>query len=538
MNCPTIDKLSQYVDQLLGELEMREINSHAKECDSCIHVIEAFEHEQQFLKDTLKSPSLADDFANKILDQLKPYEQKSLPKKRALSKRIMLSAAGAVLAIGLGTTLNPSFAQWIGGLFTTDQVDEGLRMASEAGLATRVNREVTDQGITFKVEDVVADTSRVALSYQIIKENGKPLDTKIILEEPFNQIMAFDQNGKKIDQMGIGWTEGSEYGLIEFSLREQKDLQEMTVKFELTELNGVKGNWELVIPVDLKENLKFTAKLALNNQTFSAHGVDVNMKEIQFAPSSNELIYETAFTKEKMEKIKDEIAQLEERFGKENVQTFTNYGTAIQYHIENKGGKDIYKHNAFLPGQGYPSDVGLISGSGDNMQQLGQMRWNESFIPQKDKEQLTFVLDGVVKTVPSDFSVEITSKELRKKPISFEHEGNFMTIKKAEKQNEFSLQKSLIPIKRETVFQIEMEGGKEAFSSELGAWVLTDNLGKTYLAYNSGSILNEKDENGRFKTTIDLKIYDMEEVPEKFTLHLLSVTRYNKMEEEWKVPLY
>jgi hypothetical protein len=539
MNCPTIDKLSQYVDQLLGELEMREIISHAKKCKSCSHVIEAFKHEQQFLKDTLKSPSLSDDFANKILDQLEPYEQKPKPiyQKRTLSKRMLFSAAAVVLAIGLGTTLNPSFAQWIGGLFTTEQVDEGLRMASEAGLAKRINREVTDQGITFKVEDVVADTSRVALSYQIIKD-GKPQDTRIRLEESDNKIMGFDQNGKKIDQIGMGWTEGSEYGLIEFSLREQIGLEELRVKFDLTELNGVKGNWELEIPIDLKENLKYTTQLALNGKEFSSHGVKVDMKKMQFAPSSNELIYETAFTNEEKRKTENEIQQLEEKFGQENVQSFTNYGTAIQYHLENQGGKDIYKHNTFLPDQDHPSDVGLIQGSSKNMSQLGHLRWNESFIPQQGKEQLTFVLDGVVKTVPADFSVKISPEELRKNPVSFEYEGNYMTIKKAKKHNEFSLQKSLIPIDRKAVFQIEMEGGKEAPSSDLGPWVLTDNQGKTHLAFQSGSILNEKDENGRYKTTLDLKIYDMEKVPDEFTLHLLSVTRYKEIEEKWKVPLY
>ena len=37
-------------------------------------------------------------------------------------------------------------------------------MATDAGLVERVNLEVMDKGITLKVEDVVADSSRVALS--------------------------------------------------------------------------------------------------------------------------------------------------------------------------------------------------------------------------------------------------------------------------------------------------------------------------------------------------------------------------------------
>ena len=83
-----------------------------------------------------------------------------------------------------------------------------------------------------------------------------------------------------------------------------------------------------------------------------------------------------------------------------------------------------------------------------------------------------------------------------------------------------------------------MEGGKEAGSSDFGAWAIVDNQGKAFLAYHSGAILDEKDKNGRYKTTLDLKAYEVDEVPEELTLHLLSVTRYEKAGDKWEVPLY
>ena len=46
-----------------------------------------------------------------------------------------------------------------------------------------------------------------------------------------------------------------------------------------------------------------------------------------------------------------------------------------------------------------------MQGTREDTEELGYMKWNESFIPQKEEDQLTFVLDGVIKTVPSDFSV-------------------------------------------------------------------------------------------------------------------------------------
>ncbi|MDR7076849.1 hypothetical protein J2Y03_001872 [Neobacillus niacini] len=535
MNCPTIDKLSQYVDNLLTEQELVELSTHLKGCNDCKHMVEELYKEQKFLIETLQTPALPDDFASTILAQLEPYEKQT---KKPAWKRRMLFAAGVVLAVGLSTTLNPSFAKWVGGLFATDQVDEGLKMASNAGMAERVNREVTDQGLTLKVEDVVADSSRVALSYQIVNKKGKIQDSYIELADSNNEIFASDQNGKRLEGVGIGWQDGSEYGLIEFSLRDQEDLEEVNVKFDLVELNGVQGHWELEVPVDLKERNKFTTTLSLNGAATSMNGVNINMKEVRFAPSSSELLYETSFAKEEQAKIEEEIRDLKVRFGEENVNYFTNFGTAIQYHIENEEKKAVYHHNSFFEGKGHPSDSGIIQGSGADMGQIGQVAWNESFIPQKEDGKLTFVLDGVVKTVPSDFSIKFKPKELKRNPVSFEYEGNFITIKGAEKKLKLSLRKSLNPVDIENIFTIEMEGGKEAGSSDFGDWVIVDNHGKAFLAYHSGSILDEKDKNGRYKTTLDLRAYDVDEVPEELTLHLLSVTRYEKAGEKWEVPLY
>ncbi|MCL6572920.1 MAG: DUF4179 domain-containing protein [Bacillus sp. (in: Bacteria)] len=538
MNCPTVDKLSQYVDNLLTEQEHIDIHTHLKICNECISIVVAFKEEQRILIETLQKPTLPDDFASIVLSELEPYKQTVVRKKRSPWKRMMLIAAGALFVVGLSTTLNPSFAQWIGGLFSTDQVDEGLRIASNAGMAKRVNREVTNQGITLKVEDVVADSSRVALSYQILNKNGQAQDTYIELNDSKNVIMASDQNGKRLDGLGMDWSKGSDYGLIEFSLREQVALANIIVKIDLVEINGIKGNWKLEIPVDLKESLKYTTTLPLNDAKTSRHGVTINMKEVRFAPSSNELLYETSFTKEEQVSIEETIQKFEKQFGESSVNSFTNYGTAIQYHIDNEEMKAVYQHNTFFEGKGHPSDLGLLQGTGHSLEQFGQAAWNESFIPQKEENKLTFVLDGVIKTVPSDFSIKIKPKALMDHPVSFQYEGNFMTIKKAKKQNKYSLRKSLLPIEKETIVRIEMEGGKEATAANLGAWVLVDNKGKTYFTYPSGAILDEKDENGRYKTTIDIISYDFDEIPEELTLHLLSETRYYEVNDKWKVPLY
>jgi hypothetical protein len=538
MNCPTSDKLSNYVDELLTKKEKTTIENHLKNCESCSEVVNRFKEEESFIKETLKTPTLPDNFTASVLDQLEPYEPKAVKKKRKVLKPLMTAAAGVVLAIGLSTSLNESFAQWVGGFFSSGNVDEGIKIAADAGLAERVNLETTDQDLTLKVEDVMADSSRIALSYQILDENGKVQDTYFNFDDVNNKMTAVDQDGNEFERFGIAWSVGSDYGLIELSLREEEELEALTIKFDLTELHGKKGNWELDVPVDLKEISKYTTTVPLNDAETSEYGVALKMKKVQFAPSSSEIMYETSFTDEERTAVQEKIKAFKNQYGEDSISSLANYGTSLHYHLENEAGEELYHHNAFFEGKGHPSDSGVLHGSGQDLEEFGHTAWNDSFIPQKEEEKLTFVLDGVFKTVPSDFAITIKPDELKKEPLSFEYEGNYMTIKKADKEADYSLRKALMPIDREVFFEIEMEGGKEALASELGAWVITDNKGNVYEALMSGSILDDKDENDRYKRTIDLRAYDLEEVPEEFTLHLLSVTRYHEVTEKWRVPLY
>ncbi|RDW19172.1 hypothetical protein CWR48_08975 [Oceanobacillus arenosus] len=530
MICPSKDKLDQWFDMFDQVDEI--IQSHVETCKECQQVIKMYREEQELIKETLSTPTLPDDFTIEVLKKLEPYEQK---KKRNKWKWTLPSAAACVLAVGLTTNLNPSFAEWIGGLFTTEIVDQGLHIASENGHTNRINQEVADNGITFRVEDLLADTSRVALSFQAVKKNGEKFNPQFDnRSDGKNVISAYDQDGNPIKD--FGYINGSDYGLIEFYLRGYESIDSLTIKFELTELNGTRGNWQLEIPVDLNEIKERTTRVVLDDQKISENGVGIHIKEVQFAPTSNEFMYDTYFTAEEKAKVEAQIQELENAFGNKNIFRFANYSTDIQYHIENKSGKTLYTVNNFQD-QAYPSDPGLIQRTGKVTGELGYIKFNESFIPQKEEDLLTFVLDRVIKTVPSDFSIKVNPKELKEYPLSFEYEGNFNTIKKVDMQTDISMQE--ISPETEQVLVIEMEGQKEVPSSDLVSWAIVDDKGEVYgAAFHSGSILDEKDENGRFKTNATLTFDGLREIPNEFTLHLISVKRYEEVEKEWKVPLY
>ncbi len=534
MNCPTVDKLSQYVDTLLGEEELEQIEAHVESCKECQKVVEAFIEEQLFIKETLQTPSLPDDFATSVLDQLEPYKQQK--RKPRIWKRAMLTAAGMVLAVGVSATLNPSFAEWLGGVFSTEQVDEGLRMANEANLTERVDFETTDKGYTLKVEDVFADASRVVLSYKVLNKNGKPIDIDLA-DIDHNEIAVVDQNGTKFGWNSMGGHDGSDYGTIEFSLREQVATDHLTIKLDIVELNGVKGDWKMEIPIDATKNRALTTTIPLVNYKKIVNGLAIQMNEARFSPSSTDLFYEMSFTEEEQEKMDDQREMLAEKYGKDIAEDATRYGSELQYHIENDRKEVIYERSTFSKNKVYSNDIGFMQGSGSDLDENGGVARNDSFVPLKENRPLTFVLEGVIKTVPADFTVTIEPKQLKKKPMSFEYAGNYLTVKKAENQTSYHLKKSLFPIGKEKMFLIEMEGEKDEHSPQLGTWIVVDDQGKAYKAYGNGGTMNEPNKNGRYGRTIELRVYGMDKVPEQMTLHLVSLTLYEEVEEKWEVPL-
>lgn len=529
MNCPTTDKLSQFTDDLLPPKEADQLQRHIDSCVHCREAVALFAGEQEFIKETLRTPELPDDFAHTVLEQLEPYPQKKA-RWRAPLKKVLLSAAGVVLAAGIGAAVSPSFAQLIGGFFSTEQADGGLQLAFEEGLAERVDLQAEDQGITLKVEDVVADTSRVTLSYQVLK-NGKPQSTYLDWPELDNQVTAFDADGREIQNLGTGWWDGGEYGLIEFSLREYGAIDQLNIRFNLTELNGVKGNWQLDVPVDLREKSELTAVHSLEGASYTANGVNIALQKLQLAPSSTELFYETSFTEKQLAEIEHAADQFEKRFGTAHAETLQNiFDTAIAYHLEDDNGNVQAAWNQWSEEKGHSEDIGALQSTGENLNEIGSLQWVNSFIPKKDQPNLSFVLDGVYKTVPADFSIKIKPKELKNKPAVFEFEGNEITVTQAKNKTNYFLRKSLNPVGRESEFVIKMEGKRAGDASELGWWIVEAGEENVYLSGMSGSVSNED-------LDMELTFPAFEEVPEELTLHLVSVTRYEAAEEEWRVGL-
>ena len=95
------------------------------------------------------------------------------------------------------------------------------------------------------------------------------------------------------------------------------------------------------------------------------------------------------------------------------------------------------------------------------------------------------------------------------------------------KHSDYYHRKSIFPIGKRTTLTIAMDRKQEPQSTDLGKWILVDDKGNAYTTFANGGSSDSY-----------LKVYGLDEIPEKLTLHLVSVTRYEEVKEKWEVPLY
>lgn len=533
MNCPNGDKLLQYVDEWIDEKERKAIEKHLQSCTYCTDKVKEWAKEKALLIETLKSPVLPEDFAETIVAQIKPYK----PKRRQFWKWGLGTAASALLAGGILFTVNPGFADFINGIFSSDFVDKGLQQAINTDIATPIDIAVTDAGITLQFEHLIADTSRIAVSYKIVDSNGKKLNP-YMKDTDQKVIQLLDENKEEVILSSWGWQNADDYGIIEFSLVDIEHFTKGTIRIGASELAGRKGNWQVDIPVDLTKAYD-KLQIVEIGETFENEDIEVTLHKVNYATSTTDITYSTEYSETWKQRLKEELAKKEKQFNQEIVHTFFPYQPRIGYRIENGNGDVLGYYNIYgREDRGHPVDSNMIGGLGKwdgEGKELGRVTWTDSFVPEKEEKDLYFVLDTIYKTKTSDFAITFHPNEL---PFTFEYKGYELTIDSVERKTDYSITKEWFPIQRKVFLELQLSGYADQKAPELALWTIEDGAGKSYFTFNSSSILDETDDKGRFKREIQLVTYELEKVPEEMTLHLIAEIEAIKLENEWRVPLF
>lgn len=536
MTCPKEDELLAFVDDMLEDYEKERITRHLHSCMYCQQQVEVLRYEQEALKETLMEPTLNDDFADIIVAGLQPYEKKRReirPWKYAIG-----AAAALMLAGGITLSVNPSFAELLGGIFKSDGVDKGLQLASDTELAEQVNIAVEDKGITLQVEELIVDAPRIAFSYKITDKSGKLLDPYLEIGDTENTITLHNENGEEIELSHWGWSTADDHGVFEVSLQEIEPFMKGFIRMDITEISGKTGDWQIEVPVDL--TAAYAKQLAVEiDESYEVDGVEVELERVKYSTSTTEIFYSKAYTESARQELLEDIEEKGQQFSKEIATDFIGYHPRIGYRIEDEQGEVKGYYNLFANEErGHTVDLNMIGGSGKwegEYEEVGKTSMVDTFVPEQEEEHLYFVLDTIYKTKTSDFSVTFNTEEL---PYTFEYNGYELTIDSVEREADYSLQKSWKPISREVTTRIKMSGHAEQKAPELAGWALEDADGMIYQTFNNGATLDETDGKGRFKREIELISYDLQEVPKELTLHLIAETEAIKLDKEWRVPLF
>lgn len=504
MKCPTADNLSQYYDGILSDEQAVELEAHVKTCTSCQQVIQLYKDEEQFIHDTLETPTLPDTFEAEVLAQLTPYKKR----KSRLWNKGVAAAATLLLAGGIAVSVTPSFANFVQSLFASPTMDTGLHTAVESGAVVPVNLEVTSGNTTLYIEDTLVDTSRIAFTYRVIKGNGKYAEP--YFEPSGEQRFTFkDAEGNELPRFAMeSWSRvDDQFGMYSFELPLNFEHDHVYLSFKVDKIGFKSGDWEVEIPFDLtaaREQMKTYAQDA----SHVVDGVKIELHDLQFSVSQTNLAYTSKFTEDEFKS----ITSAREKLGKTYGRTPFERTPEINFAFENEAGEVVASTKDF-EGQS-------LSAQGEWVENQTGMRYIQRFAPLQEAGNLTFVLNGIYKPRPVEIVAPLKEGE------TIEVEGYELKVEKVE----------AVKKKGERYIEAKLVGQTPPELLNDATWRATAG-GKALDAFMSGGTDMPIEGSDLVGVELDVRIYGLKKIPDDLTIAITELIDYKPLEQPWRVPL-
>ncbi|MFT9849884.1 DUF4179 domain-containing protein [Aneurinibacillus sp. REN35] len=554
MKCMEYEQMSRHIE---GETEGREkimVDTHILNCRVCEKLYAHCMAEKEAITKALRAPVLPDSFTEEVMSQLVPYpvssdvpeiEQpppapKSMKKRRW--RRWAYAAAGTVLAISLAASVSPSFASYLSNsIFNrgNQMIDGGLQLAGENGFVQRGDYHISDKGTTLRVLEVVADPTRIALSYMLEKEGGGHLDP--YFEERFdnrNRVYITDTAGNKLADSS-SWSRNDPYGIMTFQ-PEKSFPEKVVVHFDLTRVGGIagiggkEGKWNLQIPVEMKKGMEATRTVQVNQRHETPQGVNIVLSQLLFAPTKTQVELVTSLSPSLRAQLSEMIKKGQSKGLIEGeTHTLIEGAYGISYRIIDESGRVVAGKSGPVH-HSREHERNNIESTG--MHELsGRTVWKDGFVPFQDAKRLTFILDAVDIEEAADFSLSFSPDEARSKEVGGSYKGNVISVKDFTINSEWDLKKSPPFLQNDTHAIIEVEGMLTKDTGTLFNWSVVDEQGKTYKVMMSGDE-EDPDASGNRKFKGTLHMYGMKHKPEKLTLKLERVMKRHT-DVNWKTEI-
>lgn len=529
MSCLTQRDLVAYLEDKLSPAGKRKLEGHIDRCASCQRQLEQWIEGLDLADEAVWGrAAISESLDQKIISVLPPHpvsvlnqatnsQKLSASKKRrlALMKKSTIVAAAFAVAVSGVMFFAPAVPTYVNAVFTSNSVnkatpenagkssfldqavDPGIKQAVRNGFGQPGQLSVTDQGMTFQVNEIVADPLRIAVLATIKNENGKqPSNPRDLLWDRV-EIQIKDKKGKALlSSSSKDALEWSRSGSLDGHIILQHELRSLfsqgaipdtlNVEFSLEKIGDKKENWKMSVPVDMTKAKAATKTYAINQTYTTPQGLKLDLKQVTFAPSGVEMVIDRSW----------------------------------------KGsGKMDYSYQ-LVNGQGAVAaawdSTAVFTKARKQVNVINSIKWRHSlpvgkttrdfhyFHSIEESKNLLFKLQSVYGQVPTSFKAKLDLASLGKKPIVAEEQGDRFIFTNAEK-----------PYQEPGKYAIAFEGtlaedSAAMFPFSASSWFITDETGKKY---DAQSFINETGfKNGRAYMKGVLQVLGVKSPPETLTI--------------------
>lgn len=400
--------------------------------------------------------------------------------------------------------------------------DHHLAEARKAGVVKLPDIEVTDQGYTLTLQEVVADPNRMILNLRITDAGGQP-DEEMMSMFDISQLQLLNEEGEAIgDLQAINHMDTKladdkfrqEYLLLTYYFKDEAPGDTVLVKGNIHELvkdyktnERITGDWSFSYAADMTTAKALTVATDLNKYSYTTpQGLRLQMNAITHSPAGVKFEFSTTLT--------DVLAA--------RVPEDRRVNLGVKYHFEDANGK-----LAGGPVNSKYSGFPMIRGSQDL-----QLDWTY-YMDKLDylNEPVYFVLDGFSIPVESNDSVTFNPAELEAKPAEFSAQGDLLhvnNIKITETQAMPGLSAWMAV------------SGEFSNALDMDKWMARDGEGTEYDVIRWGSYRDADPVNfGQTDENTDLAyliVDGMTAVPDELTL-IRTVTDTNFTDVSWRFRL-
>lgn len=394
------------------------------------------------------------------------------------SSRLKVWGAAAAAVVLVGSTLlytQPTLAGMVRSLFTKDgYVDNGMKNVQETGLIQISGFSAIDQGYRLKVNEVIADSTRLIIGIDVYDDKGNVRVGEIDhATADFN--IHFIEKGNFGDVSYDRRTGGNQTtNRIEFDFMRPVLADKLQLNANIKELRlykdklnaeppikTIKGDWKLVVEADLAKAKDQTLLTAINQTYETPGGIRIHMQGASRTPSGGSLEFTTKLTPEAAGRAVN---------GQSGVHK-------LNFHLEDEQGKLLGDSIVFEIGR--RSELERWSGVTQWFYQFNNFAY--------DKQKIRFVLNSYVIREKREASVTldpaITSAE---HPVKFEDAGDKLLLeglKIGPDPNDPQSDKvlAIIPL-----------GGTVNNEIHKDTWVAIDERGKEYSMHFGGGVSADK----------------------------------------------